>query len=165
MTKEPYGVILEIVPWNAPIILLLRAIFFPVATGNTVIIKASETSPRTHFLVTSLVVEAGFPPGVVNLLSHTREDAAEITNALIAHEVVRKIEFTGSAVVARKIAAKAGECLKPVALELGGKAPFVVLEDADVEAAAEAAAKGSFVHVGFLPALWSSLGGANIGGV
>lgn len=149
VTKEPYGVILEIVPWNAPILLLIRAIFFPVACGNSVIIKASETSPRTHFLVTSIAAEAGFPPGVINLISHAREDAAAITNALIEHEVVKKISFTGSSAVARKLAAKAGQCLKPILLELGGKAPLIVMEDADLEAAAKDAALGSFMHVSY----------------
>lgn len=149
VTKEPYGVILEIVPWNAPIILLIRAIFFPVACGNSVIIKASETSPRTHFLVTSIAAEAGFPPGVINIISHAREDAVVITNALIEHEVVKKISFTGSSAVARKLAAKAGQCLKPILLELGGKAPLIVMEDADLEAAAKDAALGSFMHVSY----------------
>ncbi|KAL0631665.1 hypothetical protein Q9L58_009477 [Maublancomyces gigas] len=148
VTKEPYGVILEIVPWNAPIILLIRAIFFPIACGNSVIIKASETSPRTHFLVTSIAAEAGFPPGVINIISHAREDAVVITNALIEHEVVKKISFTGSSAVARKLAAKAGQCLKPILLELGGKAPLIVMEDADLEAAAKDAALGSFMHGG-----------------
>lgn len=147
VTKEPYGVILEIVPWNAPIILLLRSIFFPVACGNTIIVKASETSPRTHFLVTRIAAEAGFAPGVINIISHAREDAAQITNALIEHDAVKKISFTGSSAVARKIAAKAGQCLKPILLELGGKAPLIVMDDADLEAAAQDAALGSFIHV------------------
>lgn len=125
----------------------MRSILSPIAAGNTVVLKSSELSPRTHFLLASLFVEAGFPPGVVNVIGHTRQDGPEITEALISRPEVRKINFTGSTIVGRKIAAKAGEHLKPVLLELGGKAPFIVLEDADIEKAAEAAALGSFLHV------------------
>lgn len=132
---------------NAPVILAVRSILSPLAAGNTVILKSSELSPRTHFLLVSLFVEAGFPPGVVNVIGHTRQDSSEITEALISRREVRKINFTGSSMVGRKIAAKAGEHLKPVLLELGGKSPFIVLEDADIEKAAEAAAIGSFLHV------------------
>lgn len=131
----------------------MRAILFPLAAGNTVIFKSSEMSPRTHFILASLFVEAGLPPGVLNVIGHSRQDSAEITNALISRREVRKINFTGSTIVGRKIAAKAGEYLKPVLLELGGKAPFIVLEDADIEKAAEAAAFGSFVHVSTV--LWA----------
>lgn len=83
----------------------------------------------------------------MNVIGHTRQDGPEITEALISRSEVRKINFTGSTIVGRKIAAKAGEHLKPVLLELGGKAPFIVLEDADIQKAAEAAALGSFLHV------------------
>lgn len=132
---------------NAPLILAMRAILFPLAAGNTVIFKSSELSPRTHFLLVSLFSEAGFPPGTVNVIGHTREDGAKITGALISQREVGKINFTGSTMVGRKLAAKAGEHLKPVLLELGGEAPFIVLEDADIEKAAEATAFGSFLHV------------------
>lgn len=132
---------------NAPIILAMRAILFPLAAGNTVIFKSSELSPRTHLMLASFFAEAGFPPGVVNVIGHTRQDGAEITEALISQREVKKINFTGSTIVGRKIAAKAGEHLKPVLLELGGKGSLIVLEDADIEKAAEAAVFGSFLHV------------------
>ncbi|CAZ84340.1 unnamed protein product [Tuber melanosporum] len=123
--KEPYGVVLAIAPWNAPMILALRAVLCPIAAGNTVILKSSEFSPKTHFLLASFFKEAGFPPGVLNVICHAREDAALITNALIAHRAIRKINFTGSTPVGRLVAAKAGEHLKPILLELGGKSPLV----------------------------------------
>ncbi|KAH0612251.1 uncharacterized protein H6S33_010303 [Morchella sextelata] len=146
--REPYGVVLAIAPWNAPIILAMRGILFPLAAGNTVIFKSSELSPRTHYLLASMFVEAGLPPGALNVIGSTREDGPEITNSLIAQRDVRKINFTGSTAVGRKIAAKAGEHLKPVMLELGGKAPFIVFEDADVEKAAEAAVFAGYLHAG-----------------
>ncbi|RPA97312.1 aldehyde dehydrogenase [Choiromyces venosus 120613-1] len=146
--KEPYGVVLAIAPWNAPVILSLRAVLFPIAAGNAVILKSSEISPKTHYLIASFFKEAGFPPGVLNVICHAREDAPLITNTLIAHKAIRKINFTGSTPVGKMIAAKAGENLKPILLELGGKAPLIVLADADIKKAAGAAAIGSYLHSG-----------------
>ncbi|PUU79912.1 Aldehyde/histidinol dehydrogenase [Tuber borchii] len=148
--KEPYGVVLAIAPWNAPMILALRAVLYPIAAGNTVILKSSELSPKTHYLLASFFKEAGFPPGVLNVICHAREDATLITNTLIANKAIRKINFTGSTHVGKMIAAKAGEHLKPIFLELGGKAPLVVLADADIKKAAGAAATGSYMHSGQL---------------
>jgi len=128
-------------------ILALRAVLYPIAAGNTVILKSSELSPQTHYLLASFFKEAGFPPGVLNAICHAREDAALITNTLIANRAIRKINFTGSTHVGKMIAAKAGEHLKPILLELGGKAPLVVLADADIKKAAGAAAIGSYMHV------------------
>ncbi|CUS12488.1 unnamed protein product [Tuber aestivum] len=146
--KEPYGVVLAIAPWNAPTILSLRAALFPIAAGNTVVLKTSELSPKTHYLLASCFKGAGFPPGVLNTICHAREDAPLIANALISHRAVRKISFTGSTPVGKVIAAKAGEYLKPVLLELGGKSPMVVLADADIKKAAGAAVIGSYLHSG-----------------
>lgn len=113
------------------------------------IFKSSELSPRTHFLVAEIFQKAGFPEGTVNLLGHSREDAPKITEALIKAPAVRKINFTGSTSVGRRIAALAAENLKPVTLELGGKAPMIVFEDADIDKAAEAGVIGSFHYVSF----------------
>ena len=146
--REPVGVILGIAPWNAPIILGVRAIAVPLACGNTVIFKASEQCPRTHYLLTSAFVEAGLGDGVVNFVSNTPEDAGEIVGALIDHPAVRRINFTGSSNVGRIIAERAAKNLKPVLLELGGKAPLLVLEDADLDAAIDAAAFGAFMNQG-----------------
>ena len=146
--REPAGVILGIAPWNAPIILGVRAIATPLACGNTVILKASEVSPRTHALIVEAFQEAGFAPGVVNLITNAPADAGEIVGALIDHPAVKRINFTGSTAVGRIIAKRAAEHLKPVLLELGGKAPLVVLDDADLDEAVKAAAFGAFMNQG-----------------
>jgi acyl-CoA reductase-like NAD-dependent aldehyde dehydrogenase len=144
--REPAGVVLGIAPWNAPIILGVRAIATPLACGNTVIFKASEVCPRTHALIVEAFAE--FPPGVVNLVTNAPEDAGEIVGALIDHPAVTRINFTGSTAVGKIIARRAAEHLKPVLLELGGKAPLIVLEDADLDEAVKAAAFGAFMNQG-----------------
>ncbi len=146
--KEPVGVILGIAPWNGPIVLAVRAIAVPLACGNTVILKASETCPQTHTLVYEAFVEAGFPDGVVNLVTNAPADAAEVVGALIDAPEVKRINFTGSTAVGRIIARRAAEHLKPVLLELGGKAPLIVIEDADLDEAVRAAAFGAFMNQG-----------------
>ena len=146
--KEPVGVLLGIAPWNAPIILGVRAIAVPLACGNTVILKASETCPRTHALIVEAFAEAGFPEGVVNIVTNAPEDAAEVVGALIDAPEVKRINFTGSTAVGRIIAKRAAEHLKPCLLELGGKAPLIVLEDADLDEAVKAAAFGAFMNQG-----------------
>jgi acyl-CoA reductase-like NAD-dependent aldehyde dehydrogenase len=146
--KEPVGVILGIAPWNAPIILGVRAIAVPLACGNAVILKASETCPRTHALIIEAFAEAGFPEGVVNVVTNAPEDAGEVVGALIDAPQIKRINFTGSTAVGRIIAKRAAEHLKPVLLELGGKAPLIVLEDADLDEAVKAAAFGAFMNQG-----------------
>jgi len=146
--RRPAGVVLGIAPWNAPVILGVRAIATPLACGNTVVLKASETCPATHRLIGEVMREAGLPPGVVNVLTHAPADAAAIVAALIAHPAVRRINFTGSTRVGRLIAKLAAEQLKPVLLELGGKAPLIVLDDADLDAAVAAAAFGAYMNSG-----------------
>jgi benzaldehyde dehydrogenase (NAD) len=146
--REPVGVILGIAPWNAPVILGCRAIATPLACGNTVVLKASERCPRTHGLITKAFKDAGFPDGVVNLVTNREDHAADVVGALIDHPAVRRINFTGSSAVGRIIAHRAAENLKPVLLELGGKAPLIVLEDADLDEAVKAAAFGAFMNAG-----------------
>jgi salicylaldehyde dehydrogenase len=146
--RQPAGVVLSMVPWNGPVVLAARAIAYPIACGNTVIFRASEASPATHMLVAEALLEAGFPPGVLNFVSNAAGDAAEVIDALIAHPAVRRINFTGSTRVGRIIAQKAATQLKRCLLELGGKAPLVVLDDADIDAAVEAATFGSFLYQG-----------------
>jgi benzaldehyde dehydrogenase (NAD) len=146
--REPVGVILGIAPWNAPIILGVRAIAVPLACGNTVVLKASEQCPRTHSLIVEAFAEAGFPEGTVNIVTNAPADAGEIVGALVDHPEVRRINFTGSTHVGRIIAKRAAEHLKPVLLELGGKAPLIVLEDADLDEAVKAAAFGAFMNSG-----------------
>ncbi len=146
--KEPVGVILGIAPWNAPIILGVRAIAVPLACGNAVILKASEACPQTHALIIEAFVEAGFPDGVVNVVTNAPKDAADVVGALIDAPEVKRINFTGSTTVGRIIAKRAAERLKPCLLELGGKAPLLVLEDADLDEAVKAAAFGAFMNQG-----------------
>ncbi|MFT3754494.1 MAG: aldehyde dehydrogenase [Pseudoxanthomonas sp.] len=146
--REPAGVVLGIAPWNAPVILGVRAVATPLACGNTVVLKTSEQCPRTHALIIEALAAAGFADGVVNSISNAPQDAGEVVGALIDHPAVRRVNFTGSTAVGRIIAKRAAENFKPVLLELGGKAPFVVLEDADLDAAVKAAAFGAFMNQG-----------------
>ncbi|MFN3552684.1 MAG: aldehyde dehydrogenase [Novosphingobium meiothermophilum] len=146
--REPVGVILGIAPWNAPIILGVRAIAVPLACGNAVILKASEQCPRTHSLIIEAFAEAGFPEGVVNVVTNAPADAPEVVGALIDAPQVKRINFTGSTAVGRIIAVRAAQHLKPCLLELGGKAPLIVLEDADLDEAVKAAAFGAFMNQG-----------------
>ncbi len=146
--KEPVGVILGIAPWNAPIILGVRAIAVPLACGNAVILKASEMCPQTHSLIIEAFAEAGFPEGVVNVVTNAPDDAADVVGALVDAPEVKRINFTGSTGVGRIIAKRAAEHLKPCLLELGGKAPMIVLADADLDEAVKAAAFGAFMNQG-----------------
>jgi acyl-CoA reductase-like NAD-dependent aldehyde dehydrogenase len=146
--REPAGVVLGIAPWNAPVILGCRAIATPLACGNSVILKASERCPGTHALIVEAFADAGFPEGVVNLVTNAPEDAGEVVGSLIDHPAVRRINFTGSTAVGRIVARRAADNLKPVLLELGGKAPLLVLEDADLDEAVAAAAFGAFMNAG-----------------
>jgi acyl-CoA reductase-like NAD-dependent aldehyde dehydrogenase len=146
--KEPYGVILAIAPWNAAYILGIRSIIYALAAGNTAILKAPEFSPLCSYSIVEIMHEAGLPPGVLNLLAHRPSDAAAVTKHLIESPVVKKVNFTGSTAVGRIIAELAGRNLKPVLLELGGKAPAIVWEDADLELAAGQCAVGAFLHSG-----------------
>ena len=146
--REPAGVVLGIAPWNAPIILGVRAIAVPLACGNTVILKASEQCPRTHALIVEAFVEAGLPTGAIGLVTNRIENAGDVVGALIDHVAVRRINFTGSTGVGRIVAVRAAQNLKPALLELGGKAPFLVLDDADLDEAVNAAAFGAFMNQG-----------------
>jgi acyl-CoA reductase-like NAD-dependent aldehyde dehydrogenase len=118
--RQPAGVVLGIAPWNAPVILGTRALAMPLACGNTVVLKASELSPGIHRLIGQVFVDAGFPKGVVNVVTNAPEDAHAVVEALVAHPAVKRINFTGSTRVGRIIAGLAAQHLKPVLLELGG---------------------------------------------
>ena len=125
--RQPAGVVVGMAPWNAPVILATRAVATPLAYGNTVVLKASEQCPRTHAAVVRALVDAGLPAGTVNLIIHAPEDAPDVVDELIAHPAVRRVNFTGSTQVGKIIALKCAEHLKRCLLELGGKAPQVVL--------------------------------------
>jgi vanillin dehydrogenase len=146
--RQPVGVVLGIAPWNAPVILGVRAVAMPLACGNTVVLKASEMSPGVHRLIGTCLAEAGLGDGVVNVVTNAPEDAQAVVEALIAHPAVRRVNFTGSTRVGRLIALACAKHLKRVLLELGGKAPLVILDDADLDAAVNAAAFGAFMNQG-----------------
>ena len=146
--RQPAGVVLGIAPWNAPVILGVRAISTALACGNTVILKGSELCPRTHSLIVEALQEAGLPRGVVNYITNAPADAGAVVEAIVAHPAVRRINFTGSTKVGRIIAQTCAKYLKPVVLELGGKAPLVILDDADLDAAVNGAAFGAFMNSG-----------------
>ncbi|HXK53236.1 MAG TPA: aldehyde dehydrogenase [Hyphomicrobiales bacterium] len=146
--RQPCGVVLGLAPWNAPVILAARALAMPLACGNTVILKASELCPRTHGLLGEVFQEAGLPAGVINIVHTAPDDAPRIVEALIAHPAVRRVNFTGSTRVGRIIAQSCARHLKRCLLELGGKAPLILLEDANLGAAVDAAMFGAFFHQG-----------------
>ena len=146
--RQPAGVVLGIAPWNAPIILGVRAICVPLACGNTVIFKGSENCPRTHQLIVEAFQDAGFPAGVVNYITNAPADAGAVVEAIVAHPAVRRVNFTGSTKVGKIIAMTCAKYLKPVVLELGGKAPMVILDDADIDDAVNGAAFGCFANSG-----------------
>ena len=146
--RQPAGVVLGMAPWNAPVILGVRAVATPLACGNTVVLKGSELSPATHGLIIEALQEAGLPAGVVNFVTNDPADAGAVVEAMVAHPAVRRVNFTGSTKVGRIIAALGAKYLKPCVLELGGKAPLLVLEDADLDAAVAGAAFGAFANSG-----------------
>ena len=146
--RQPAGVVLGIAPWNAPIILAVRAICVPLACGNTVVLKGSENCPRTHQLIVEAFQDAGFPPGVVNYVTNAPADAGAVVEAMVAHPAVRRVNFTGSTKVGKIIAMTCAKYLKPVVLELGGKAPMVILDDANLHDAVDGAAFGCFANSG-----------------
>ena len=146
--RVPCGVVVGIAPWNAPLILAVRAFAMPLACGNSVVLKASESCPATHRLLVEVCNQAGLGDGVLQVISHRAEDAAAIVERLIAHPVSKRINFTGSTHVGKIIAQTAAQYLKPVLLELGGKAPVVILADADLDQAVAAVAFGAFFNLG-----------------
>jgi acyl-CoA reductase-like NAD-dependent aldehyde dehydrogenase len=147
--RQPVGVVGALAPWNAALILSLRSITAPLALGNTVVLKPSEWSPVTGgTLWGEIFAEAGLPAGVLNVVTHAPGAAAEIGDALVEHPAVRRLNFTGSTQTGRRLAEACGRNLKRILLELGGSNPLVVLADADLEYAVDAAAFGSFLHQG-----------------
>ena len=146
--RQPVGVILSIAPWNGPVVLAARSLAYPLVCGNTVVFRASETSPRTHALLVEILHAAGLPAGTLNLITTAPSDAPDIIDELIAHPAIRRINFTGSTRVGRIIAQKAASHLKRCLLELGGKSPLLILKDANIDDAVRAAVFGSFLYQG-----------------
>jgi acyl-CoA reductase-like NAD-dependent aldehyde dehydrogenase len=142
--KEPVGVCGQIIPWNYPLLMASWKISPALAAGCTVVLKPAEQTPLSALRLGQLVQEAGFPEGVVNVLTGDGTSGA----ALVDHPGVDKVAFTGSTAVGREIGAKCGRALKRVTLELGGKSPNVILPDADIAAALRGTFRGMYSNTG-----------------
>lgn len=143
LRREPIGVVGSIAPWNYPLQMAMWKILPAVAAGNTIVLKPAEITPLTSLMVAEDAAAVGFPSGVINVLVGTGPVVGE---ALVRHPDVQMVSFTGSTPVGRRVLELAG--LKRVHLELGGKAPFVVFDDADLEAAIHGAVAGSLINTG-----------------
>lgn len=143
--REPVGVVGSIAPWNYPLQMAGWKVLPAVAAGCTIVLKPAEITPLTALLLAEAAREAGIPDGVVNVVTGTGPEAGE---ALVAHPDVAMVSFTGSTPVGKRVMALASDTVKRVHLELGGKAPFVVLDDADLEAAVHGAVAGSLINTG-----------------
>ena len=149
MWRQPVGVVGCISPWNAAMLLALRAVSFPIAYGNTVVLKTSEASSIAGgIMIAEVFAEAGFPAGVLNLVTNGPGGSQAIGDVLTADPRVRRITFTGSTEIGRHLAVQCAQNLKKICLELGGNCPLVILADADVDYAVNAAAFGRFMHQG-----------------
>jgi succinate-semialdehyde dehydrogenase/glutarate-semialdehyde dehydrogenase len=137
VVKEPVGVVAAITPWNFPLAMIARKIAPALAAGCTVVAKPAEDTPLTALALVQLAHEAGLPAGVLNIVSSSREHAAEVVGAWLADPRVRKITFTGSTAVGKLLARESAPTLKRLSLELGGNAPFIVFDDADLDAAVQ----------------------------
>jgi acyl-CoA reductase-like NAD-dependent aldehyde dehydrogenase len=147
--RRPVGVVAAIAPWNAALILSARSIAAPLVFGNTVVLKPSEWSPWVGGLLWGEIFsEAGLPAGALNIVTHAPGEAGPIGDELVEHPAVRRINFTGSTGTGRRLAEAAGRNLKRIVLELGGQNPLIVLADADLGYAVDAAAFGAFLHQG-----------------
>ncbi|KAK5653173.1 hypothetical protein OQA88_9272 [Cercophora sp. LCS_1] len=146
--RQAVGVIFAISPWNAPVNLTARAVACPLICGNTVVLKPSEFSPKSQNLVIKALTAAGLPPGCLNFLPTSPERTPQVTEFAVKHRKVLRVNFTGSDRVGKIIAGWAATCLKQCVLELGGKAPVLVLDDADIDDAVEAVVFGALSNSG-----------------
>ncbi|MBX2884949.1 MAG: aldehyde dehydrogenase family protein [Granulosicoccus sp.] len=148
-SRRPIGVVTVISPWNFPALLSSRGFAFPLAAGNTIVLKPSEETPYTGGLIFAEIAEAvGLPAGVLNVVTCSRDNVQAVGDELVENPLVKGVSFTGSTAVGRQIAAKAGAHLKKACVELGGKDALIICEDADMERALGAANFGSFMHQG-----------------
>ena len=145
VTREPVGVVAAITPWNFPLAMITRKAGPALAAGCTMVLKPSEETPLSAFALAVLAEQAGIPAGVFNIVSG---DAVAIGGALTASPVVRKLSFTGSTRVGKLLAKQSADTLKKLSLELGGNAPFIVFDDADIEAAVQGAMASKFRNTG-----------------
>jgi len=148
VVKEPVGIVAAITPWNFPLAMLARKIAPALAAGCTVVAKPAEDTPLTALALVKLIEEAGLPAGVVNIVTASRAKAADTADAWVTDSRVRKITFTGSTPVGKHLARGSAATLKKLSLELGGNAPFIVFEDADLDAAVEGLLRAKFRNGG-----------------
>jgi acyl-CoA reductase-like NAD-dependent aldehyde dehydrogenase len=132
---------------NAPYVFGIRSAACALAAGNTTILKSSELTPRCYWAIGRAFEDAGLPAGCLNIIHCAPQDAPEVVNAMIEHDAVRKINFTGSTAVGRKIARACGQNLKPCLMELGGKNSSIVCHDADLQTAVQGVLAGAFLNV------------------
>jgi len=142
---EPLGVVGLITPWNFPALMVVWKMAAAIVTGNTCVVKPPSIAPLTSLRIGELAMEAGVPPGVVNVITGPGSTAGE---AMVRHQGIAKIGFTGDSATGKRIMSLASESIKPVGLELGGKNPFIVLADADIDSAVEGAVWGAFFNSG-----------------
>jgi succinate-semialdehyde dehydrogenase / glutarate-semialdehyde dehydrogenase len=146
--REPVGVVAAITPWNFPAAMIARKIAPALAAGCTVVAKPAEDTPLTSLALIRLAEEAGIPPGVVNIVCASRSRTPEVVDAWLADDRVRKISFTGSTPVGMHLARESAATMKKLSLELGGNAPFIVFDDADLDAAVEGLMQAKFRNGG-----------------
>lgn len=146
--REPVGVVAAITPWNFPAAMIARKIAPALAAGCTVVCKPAEDTPLTSLALVRLAEQAGVPPGVLNIVTSSRERTPEVVDVWLDDARVRKISFTGSTPVGKHLARRSADTLKKLSLELGGNAPFIVFEDADLEAAVEGLMAAKFRNGG-----------------
>ncbi|KLN57421.1 NAD-dependent succinate-semialdehyde dehydrogenase [Variovorax paradoxus] len=146
--KEPVGVVAAITPWNFPAAMIARKIAPALAAGCTVVCKPAEDTPLTSLALVRLAQEVGVPPGVLNIVTASRNRTPEVVDAWLDDPRVRKITFTGSTPVGKHLARRSADTLKKLSLELGGNAPFIVFQDADLDAAVEGLMAAKFRNGG-----------------
>ncbi len=146
--KQPIGVCAAITPWNFPAAMITRKVAPALAAGCTVVVKPAEQTPLTALALAELAQRAGFPPGVFNVVTGSAASAPKIGGELTGNPVVRKLSFTGSTEVGRLLMAQCAPTIKKVSLELGGNAPFIVFDDADLDAAVEGALASKYRNTG-----------------
>ncbi|HEY8190152.1 MAG TPA: NAD-dependent succinate-semialdehyde dehydrogenase [Micavibrio sp.] len=148
VTKEPVGVVAAITPWNFPVAMITRKVAPALAVGCTVVVKPAEDTPLSALALAVLAEQAGFPKGVLNIVTGSLNSAPAIGKVLTTHPDVRKISFTGSTEVGKILMAQAAGTVKRVSLELGGNAPFMVFDSADIDKAVEGAIICKFRNAG-----------------
>jgi succinate-semialdehyde dehydrogenase/glutarate-semialdehyde dehydrogenase len=146
--KQPIGVCVSITPWNFPLAMITRKVAPAIAAGCSIVIKPAEQTPLSALALAELALEAGIPEGVLNVITADASNSVAIGQALCSSPLVRHLSFTGSTEVGRILMAQCAPTVKKVALELGGHAPFIVFEDADLDAAVEGAVQSKYRNAG-----------------